>query len=175
VVVLAIGVTTSLTARMATLEAERASWGTTQPVLVVVERVDVGETVADAVELRDVPEALAPRGVVAALDPAAVARVPLFPGELLLGDRITTGDASFATDGAIALTVPVVRQVPLIEVGSLVDLWIVDGANLSSLRVAERVAVLAFSEDDLTVAVPPEQVVDATAASLRPVTVTLVG
>jgi len=56
-----------------------------------------------------------------------------------------------------------------------VDLWIVDGADLSSRRVAEHVSVLAFSERDITVAVPNGQIERATAASLRPVIVTRIG
>lgn len=160
---------------MAALESERADWGATTPALVVVEPVAVGEPVGPAVATREFPNALTPPDVLTSLAPGAVARVPLFPGEPLLAARVTTGETAFASEGTVALTIPVIRQVPLIEVGALVDLWVVDGANLSSLRVAERVAVLAFSDDDVTVAVPPDQVGDATAASLRPVTITVVG
>jgi len=73
------------------------------------------------------------------------------------------------------MTLPVVAQVPLIAEGDLVDLWAVDSANFTSQRVASNVVVLAFSDRDVTVAVPEAQVPAATVASLRPVTITLVG
>ena len=64
---------------------------------------------------------------------------------------------------------------PLVELGDLVDLYMIDSANLSSHRVAERVVVLAIGDSDITVAVEATDVAAATVASLRPVSVVLVG
>lgn len=159
--------------RLAALETERRQWAETVAVLVVTEQVDIGRGVASAVEVRQLPAVAVPPGAASTVSEAAVARVRLYPGEIVVADRITA--TSGRDDDSVALTLPVARQVPLIEVGALVDLWTVDSANFSSRRIAHGVAVLAFSDDDITIAAPADQVADAAAASLRPVTVALVG
>jgi hypothetical protein len=164
-----------LSAKVAALDQARLAWGNTSTVAVVTTPVDIGQSVSGAVELRDLPVAMIPRSAVSAVEPGSLAKVPLHVGEVVLAPRLTNSDARGPSAGTVAITLAVVTQVPLLDVGDLVDLWIIDSANFSSRRVAEHVVVLAFSDDDVTVAVPDAQVADATAASLRPVTMTLVG
>lgn len=175
IVLLGVAAAIAYSSRVAALEAERRQWADTITVLVVTEHVEVGDPVASALTARELPAVAVPPNAAVTVSAGAVARARLYPGEIAVVDRITTTAGSTRDDGSAALTLPVARQVPLIEIGALVDLWTVDGANLSSRRIAHGVAVLAFSDDDITVAVPIAQVADATAASLRPVTVTLVG
>lgn len=173
---LGIGLTTATAARIAALDAERSAWGTATRVLVVEETVEIGQPVAASVVEQEVPSSMVPPTAVTDVGRRAAARVRLYPGEILLRERITTTvGGSVGDPDMVALTVPVTRQVPLVEVGSLVDLWVADPAEPAGVRVARHVAVLAFSPDDITVAVPASQAAGATVAALRPVVVTVVG
>lgn len=167
----------SLTAKSEALDEQRSSWGAVQTVLVVVERVEPGELVVGSVEVREMPAAVVPAAAVGAVAAASRAKATLFPGEMVMRERITgaADQASTVPDGTVALTVPIVRLVPFLAGGDLVDLWTVDSANFSSQRVAANVVVLAFSDEEITIAVPTESVSDLTATSLRPLTITLVG
>jgi len=165
----------SLAARVAALDTQRRAWGQGEQALLLVDDVAVGEMVASAVEIRELPKALVPEGAMGAVDDAVRAKVPLYAGEVLLSSRVTGQRTSGLAASTVAMTLPVVAQVPLIAEGDLVDLWAVDSANFTSQRVASNVVVLAFSDRDVTVAVPEAQVPAATVASLRPVTITLVG
>ncbi len=175
--IVALGCVTSFVVadKIAAVEAERASWGETQVVVVALGSVDRGEPVRGLVALREFPVALLPANAATSVDPDSLAKVGLHPGEIVLSDRLTTATGNTTPTGSVAVTLPVARQVPLVEVGAIVDLWSVDSANFSSRRIAFGVSVLAFSDDDITIAVPHAQVGEVTAASLRPVTVTLVG
>lgn len=158
------------------LATERQQWGASAEVLVVVEPVPRGEPVSAAVERRTVPEAVRPPSALSAVAAGAAAAVPLVPGEIVVRERVVDPNSTLAGGaGRVALTLAVSRQVPLVAVGSSVDLYTVDSANFSSRRVAHGVVVLAFTDDDITVAVPEHQVDDVAAASLRPVIVSVTG
>jgi len=179
VVALGVAIGLSLITEFDELDQQRLEWGSLDAVLVVNQQVEPGELVAGAVEQRELPLSLLSPGSVRDLAPDSRAKVTLFPGEIVLGQRVTgsssSADASGLASGTVALTVPIVRLVPFLTDGDLVDLWTVDSANFSSRRVANNVVVLAFSQDEITVAVSEAKVGDVTAASLRPLTITLIG
>lgn len=166
-------VTADLAQRSASLDAERAAWGETTTVLVLRADVEIGEPVATSVRPVPWPKALVPPGAADHVAPEALARARLHQGEVLMRSRVDTADAALA--GNVAITLAVARSMPLVEIGALVDLWTVDSTNQSSRRIAQRVLVLAVSTEDVTVSVPADQVGAVTAASLRPVTVAVVG
>lgn len=170
---LAVALTWS--ARVAALDQERALWGELTAVLVVVEPVDVGALVTSSVEVRDIPLAMAPDNSLATLEPEALAKSRLYPGEVLLADRVTLSDALGPPAGTVALTLSTVATAPLVRQGDLIDVWAVDSANFSSRRITQGVAVLSVASDEITIAVPESQIADTTAAALRPVVITLVG
>ena len=175
--VLALGVTLAVTvsSKSAALQREEEQWGTRAEVAVVQRFVEVGERVATAAETVRWPKAMIPPNAVVLVGPENLAKVALYPGEVVLETRITMPGVDGYGAATAALTLPVAVQVPLLQHGDLVDLWIVDSASLSSQLAVEHVVVLAFSDRDITVAVPLDQVATATAASLRPVTVALIG
>jgi len=175
--VLALGVTLLVTvsSKSAALQYEQEQWGTRAQVAVVQRPIQVGERVAVAAETVLWPQAMIPPNAVVLVGPDSLAKVALYPGEVVLETRITMQRVDGNDAATATLTLPVAVQVPLLQQGDLVDLWIVDSANLSSQRVVSHVVVLAFSDRDITVAVPHDQVAAATAASLRSVTIALVG
>lgn len=178
--VVVVAVAASLSAQSQALQQQRLDWGVVESALVVIERIEPGELVSGSVERRDMPRAAVPVAAASgdAAGPSIRAKVTLFPGEIVMSERITgvSGDVgSSLPAGTVALTVPVVRLVPLLSEGDLIDLWSIDTANLSSRRVAANVAVLAIAADQITIAVPDPMVGDLAAASLRPLTITLLG
>lgn len=177
VVAIGISVALSLAAKSEALDHQRSEWGDVATVLIVNEQVEPGELVAGSVELRELPRAVVPAGSVDVTVSGSRAKVALYPGEVVLRQRVTSapGEPHALPIGTVALTVPIVRLVPFLADGDLVDLWTVDSANFSSRRVAANVVVLAFTEDEITVAVREERVGTVTASSLRPVTITLIG
>lgn len=175
IVGLGLAVTLTWSARVAALEDQRARWGELAAVLVVIEPVDVGDLVASSVEVRRVPLAMVPDNTLEAVEPEALAKTRLYPGEILVAERITRSDSLGPQPGTVALTLSTVATRPVLSQGDLIDVWAVDSANFSSLRIAQRVAVLSVSSGEITVAVPESQVADTTAAALRPVVITLVG
>ena len=170
-----LAMVTTVSTKAAVLDGQRAEWGELAAVAVVTEPVAPGEPVMGATEIRRLPLALTPPDAASYVSPDSLAKVALYPGEVVLSTRLTLPGRSSGGSSTAALTLPVAVQSPLLVEGDLVDLWIVDGADLSSSRVAEHVSVLAFSERDITVAVPNGQIERATAASLRPVIVTRIG
>lgn len=175
-----VGALLTLSARAEAIDQRRDSWGNTQSVVVVTDEIAVGEPIAGAVEFQIVPRAVVPTTAVLGVAESWTAedrhaKVALYPGEILLADRISRTGARALPIGTSALTLSVVTQLPLVRDGDLVDLWMIDSANLSSRRIARQVVVLASSASDITVAIPDEQIAEATVASLRAVTVVLVG
>jgi len=156
------------------LEHERQSWGETSQVGVVVEPIALGQPLGDAVVLQDVPVAMVPSTAVLTIDRAALAKTDLFPGELLIRERISGGE-DVLPEGTVGMALSVAAGSPLIEVGDLIDVWSVDAANFSSHRLGHQVQVLAMDDSEITVAIPVGEVEAVTVASLRPVVVTLVG
>lgn len=182
------GLSLWLAAQAAQVEAAKAGWGQTRSVMVVTEPIAVGDPIAGAVAPQDVPEVVAPAtaidavdgigavegiGAVDGIDATSTARVAMYPGEIVLKDRITSSD-SLVPPGHAAVTLSVQSNLALVEVGTLVDVWTIDSANQSSRRVIANVAVLDITDRDITVAVTHDMVAAVTAVSLRPVTVTLI-
>jgi hypothetical protein len=161
--------------RVTGLERQRSSWGETAAVVVVVDPVAPGQPIGRSVVIRRLPVAMVPNGALRAFSPDDLARVDLYVGEIVLSGRVSGGGGHVLPRGTVAITMAIASRAPLVGEGDLVDLWMIDAANLSSHRVAQRVVVLARSDDDVTVAVPEAQVAQTTAAALRPVTVVLVG
>lgn len=172
---LGLAMVTTLSAKAAAFERQRADWGELIAVTVVTEPVQVGERLIGATEVRRLPRAMTPVDATSHVPPDSRAKVALYPGEVLLNTRLTAMGLDDTAPATAALTLPVTVQLPLLADGDLVDLWIVDGPDLLSRRVVEHVSVLAFSDRTITVAVPNDQVERATAASLRSVIVTRIG
>lgn len=175
--VLALGVVlvVMVSSKSAALQRQQEQWGARAEVAVVQRPIEVGQRVAAATETVLWPLAMIPPSAVVLVGPHSLAKVALYPGEVVLETRITVPGSDRYEAATAVLTLPVAMQVPLVQHGDLVDLWIVDSANLSSQLVVSHVVVLAFSDGDITVAVPLDQVEAATAASLRSVTIALVG
>lgn len=163
----------SLMGQLSAIDEERARWGRSATYVVVDHPVGRGESVQGSLVLRELPVALVPEGALREVPTEARALGPLHVGEVVVGERLTSSASPAMPTDSVTMTLPVVVQVPMVAEGGLVDLWTVDNATLSSTRVARHVTVVAFSDDSITVAVPAEQVAQATAASMRPVTVTV--
>lgn len=177
VVVVGVGVLCSvwLVGQGEQLQQARDAWTEYEPVVVITADVGIGEVLRDSVEIVERPAALVPAGALSSVDADAVARVQLYPGEILLGDRIGGASVPGLSTGHAAITLSIANAVPFASAGDLVDLWIVDSANLTSRAIARSASVLAVDDRDITVAVPEADVARVTVASLRPVTVTLIG
>lgn len=173
----ALGILASLTwsAKVTALDEQRARWGELAEVMVVVGHVDIGAPLAGAVETRELPLAVVPANAISDVGSGAVAKTPLYEGEILLADRITDTDPFGPPPGTVAVTLSTVATTPLVDRGDLIDVWLVDSANLSSRRIARNVLVLSLDSDEITIAVPEPHVAETTAAALRPVVITLVG
>lgn len=155
----------------ATTAVER--WGSTTSVVVVERFVAAGDELAEAVALGTRPTAMVPSGAMTAVPIDGRAGVDLYPGELLLLDRVRNADERGMPRGTLAVTVVIDGAAPLVTPGDLVDLWVTDAANLSSRRVVDSVVVLARHDEELTIAVPEQLVGDVAVAALRPLTVAL--
>lgn len=148
-------------------------WGTTTSVVVVQRLVPAGAELTGALAMESRPQAMVPDGAMTALPTSGRAGVDLFPGELLLLDRVRNSDDRGMPHDTLAVTVMIDGAAPLVTQGDLVDLWVTDAANLSSHRVVHSVVVLARHDDELTIAVPQALVGDVAVAALRPLTVAL--
>ena len=136
-----------LAAQSEALEHQRSAWGSVTTVLVVTERVEPGELVTGHVDERDLPRALVPAGAADAMTTGSRAKVALFPGEVLLRQRMTDGPHDEATampTGTVALTVPIVRLVPFLIEGtkSMPVIWLV--AILTSGLAALAIGALSL-------------------------------
>lgn len=164
----------ALRSQAAAIDAERRSWGTTVEVVVVTQPIQTGALISGSVEVRPLPRAVVPLSAVYEVGTDARAKAELHVGEIVLSPRVTGTDERLGA-GVAALTLSIAARVPLADDGDLVDLYAIDSANFSSRRVGQRLVVLALTDDEVTVAVPTGQVADLTAASLRPVTMVVVG
>jgi hypothetical protein len=105
----------------------RRSWGATRPVAVAVRGLEPGDTVtADAVEVRDLPEAVVPSGALDEAPTGAIARQAVVAGEALVEGRLAphglTGTAALVPAGHRAVAVPVgPTGAPPLAIGDLVD------------------------------------------------------
>lgn len=157
------------------LASAKADWGATTPVLVTVRPVPVGEQLAGRTEVRSVPVALVPDDSLSSLPRNAIARVELYPGEIVLAGRVAGTAGRGIPEGFVAMTMQLLGAAPLVERGDLVDVWVVDTTTATSRRVGTRLPVLDRSDDDVTLALPEADAGQAAIAALRPVTLVLVG
>lgn len=183
-VVVVVAATSGLTVLHVTARAEAAAsrYGSTVAVPVAARPVAAGTTLqARDVQWRRVPRALLPR-VRAARRPAGrVVVSALFPGEVVVEERLAPsglhGAAALVPAGSRALAVPSGPSTPHVARGDHVDLLsvVADEAAASSV-VAAGALVVEVDDQSLTVAVS-EQEAPAVAAALArgTVAVALVG
>ena len=164
----------------ATLEG----YGTSERVLVITAPIVPGGALDGSVEYRDVPTALVPEGAVRSMPADPVARVELFPGEVVVNSRLAGGGSGIATlvpDGSTALAVPAGLALPPVVVGDLVDVIATfavapEQADEASFAVARRASVVHVADNAVTVAVDrPEAAAVAFALTHGNVTLALVG
>lgn len=170
-----IGGVMGVTSGVAAIEAEREQWGETTLVAVVAKDLSPGDVLSGAIEMQHLPVALVPTSAVQVMPATGRAKVELHVGEVLLSSRITGSGARALPPETVALTVGVTTALPLLDQGDLVDLYAVDSANFSSRRVARNAIVLVVDDKSVTVAIDESEIAQATVASLRPVTVVLIG
>ena len=161
----------SLQGRLSAAAAERDAWGVSETVAVVVAPVGAGQQLDGAVELVERPGAMVPDGAVTELPSGAIAAVDLVVGEVLLRERLVGDGVTSRPAGTVAVTVDIDGDAALVETGDLVDLWSIDVATLTSVRVVAGVVVLGRADEALTVAVPESAMADVAVASLRPLTI----
>jgi Flp pilus assembly protein CpaB len=156
---------------VASADATRAEFGTMQAVVVAVQDVEPG-TALDTTntEVRELPAALLPDGVLTALPRGATANTTLVAGEPVHRRRIgRAGDgpvAAMLPDGTRGLAVPRDESSLPLRPGDLVDVVaaFTVGAGGSARLVAAGVTVAHVGDRSVVVAVPVERLVDAAQA-----------
>lgn len=166
--------------QVVSLDAERAAWGETVAAWLVTDDVGAGERIVGSVERTMLPKALVPTSSLAPpsegdLPTAAIARVPLVAGEVLVRDRVAGAGDRLLDEDQVALTVTMSTTSSLVDVGDLVDVWAVDAAAGASRAVVRNARVLDRDDLDLTIAVDRAVAGPVALAALRPVTIALVG
>ncbi|MDD9372361.1 MAG: SAF domain-containing protein [Acidimicrobiales bacterium] len=182
---LAAGTCVTVMSLVAAADDARDRWGQTRPVAVATRDLAPGDVVdAGAFEVRDLPEAVLPDGVVDAAGASpgapgssavvagappvgAVVRHPVLAGEPLVAARLApdglTGAAALVPAGWRAVAVPLgPAGAPPVVTGDLVDVLAVtptaiDGADQGrepAFALVEQAAVVDVSDDAITVAVP---------------------
>ncbi len=163
----------TLTARA---EAAAARYGGLRPVAVMSHQVGAGDEVdAGDVRIEQVPRAFVPEGSLSTAPDGRTALGPLYPGEVLLAERLAPdgvhGVAALLPEGTRAMAVPAGPGALRVRTGDLVDVLATapDGA---SRVVADAATVVDAGDATTTVAV---QVGDApaVATALTQATVTL--
>lgn len=174
-VTLASGGAWAVSGQLDQAQAVRTGWGTTAPVVVVVEPVAAGSPVSDSVQVQDRPVAVIPDDALGHVPDAGLAGVDLVAGEMLVASRVVGVDGVGMPEDSVAITVALHRAAPLVAPGDVVDLWATDAANQSAIRVAAAASVLDIDGEQLTVTVPADQAESVAVASLRPLTLARVG
>jgi Flp pilus assembly protein CpaB len=146
----------------ATLE----SYGARDNVLVVTDPIAPGDSLGPHnVALRPVPSAHVPSGAVTLLPDESVARIDLFPGEVVVESRLAGGGSGLAAlvpRGSMALAVPAGTALPPLVVGDLVEVIATfavapQQAGEPSFAVARSAAVIHVTDQAVTVAVTREE------------------
>lgn len=163
----------TLTARA---EAAAARFGGLRPVAVLTATVDAGDEVgAGDVRIVQVPRAFVPEGAVSTVPDDQTALAPLYPGEVLLAERLAPdglhGVAALLPEGTRAMAVPAGPGALRVRTGDLVDV-LATAPDGTSRVVADTATVVDAGDATTTVAV---QVGDApaVATALTQATVTL--
>jgi Flp pilus assembly protein CpaB len=156
---------------VASAQAAKAGFGTLQAVVVAVQDVEPGAALdATNTEVRELPVALVPDGVLTALPDGATANTTLLAGEPVPRRRVgRAGDgpvAAMLPDGTRGLAVPRDESSLPLRPGDRVDVVaaLTVGAGGAARLVAEGVAVAHVGERSVVVAVPAERLVDAAQA-----------
>lgn len=162
-----------LTARA---EAAAARYGGLRPVVVVDGPVDTGDEVdAGEVRVEHVPRAFVPAGALSSVPDGRTALGPLYPGEVLLAERLAPdglhGVAALLPDGTRAMAVPAGPAALRVRTGDVVDV-LATAPDGTSQVVADVATVVDAGDATTTVAV---RVSDApsVATALTQATVTL--
>jgi Flp pilus assembly protein CpaB len=188
------GLTGVLSARVVdSARAAQARWGTGRSVVVVVRAVAAGDPIeAGDVEVRPLPPAALPDAAVSDAPVGRVAVADLYPGEVLVADRLAPGGrhgpAALLPPGDRALAVPSGPGTPPLHVGDTVDVLATydpllfdpasDPAGLTAGggAVATGALVIDVSDGAVTVALEPEEAsLVALALAQGAVTLALVG
>ena len=163
----------ALTARA---EAAAARYGGLRPVAVIAAPVDAGDEVDGGdVRIEQVPRAFVPEGALSAAPDGSTALGPLYPGEMLLAERLAPdgvhGVAALLPEGTRAMAVPAGPGALRVRTGDLVDV-LATAPDGTSRVVADAATVVDAGDATTTVAV---RVGDATAVAtaLTQATVTL--
>ena len=163
----------ALTARA---EAAAARFGGLRTVVVVDRPVDAGDEVdAGDVRIEQIPRAFVPEGALSAAPDGRTALGPLYPGEVLLAERLAPdgvhGVAALLPVGTRAMAVPAGPGALRVRTGDLVDV-LATAPDGTSRVVADAATVVDAADATTTVAV---QVGDApaVATALTQATVTL--
>ena len=156
---------------VASADATRAGFGTMQAVVVAVRDVEPGAALDTTnTEVRELPVALLPEGVLTTLPSGATANTTLLAGEPVHRRRIgRAGDgpvAAMLPDGTRGLAVPRDESSLPLRPGDHVDVVaaFTVGAGGAARLVAAGVTVAHVGDRSVVVAVPVEQLVDAAQA-----------
>lgn len=136
------------------IDDAKAAWGEPRPVIVAVDDVEPGGSLAAATERRDIPAPLVPAGAATSLEPDAVARQRLGEGEVVMAHDVS------AIDGPQALMPPGWLSVAIAEA-------VPSGARLGD-RVAVATGGLLLAEGGLVVGVAGDAVLVAVPAEAAP-------
>lgn len=175
----AVAISAALTVGGIQAEAKRNrdAWGDTAAVLVAIEAIEPGAVIAPRVEAQRWPRALVPDGAVAEVSTDAVAITSIGEGEPLMAHRLSGTGAGLGAripPGRRAVAVSAVLVPTGLAVGDSVDLVATfpSGAERDDGVVATASVVIDASDDQVTVAVLPDEVA-ATAAAISRGTLTL--
>lgn len=144
--------------RMAALEAERASWGTTRRVLVADRPLAPGEPIAAT--MTDLPVAVIPAGAMTDLPSTARLRQRVAEGAVLVDVDVTAGPGPAA--GADADTVVVAVHD---ELAASLTIGLAVQVAADGLVIADVATIVDLTDDVVYIAVEPADAAMVAAAS----------
>lgn len=155
----------------------RDAWGTPTTVLVATNTIEAGAAIGEQFSVAQWPQALVPAGAIDTVDPAAVAAAPIFEGEPLIAPRLSGSGAGLGAripSGRSAVAVSALLIPTGLAVGDRVDLVATfpSGVAQHDGVVASAAVVIDVDEDQVTVAVTPDEV-SATATAITRGTLTM--
>jgi pilus assembly protein CpaB len=159
-IVLAVGVGLAATRAASAVDDARARWGATRDVVVATAELVPGEPLAGRTEVRARPSPTVPATALRAVEPGAVARQHVAPGEVVVtGDvAATAAPATLVPDGWSA--VAVAEAVPTgVAVGDRV------GVAGGGVVLAVEGVVVGRPGEAVLVAVPDDEAAAVAAAS----------
>lgn len=148
---------------VARADDHRRQWGEVRRVVVMAAAVERGEEIGpDDVVEQELPVAVVPVDALAVAPVGRLAIVALFPGEVVLADRVAAdglrGVAALLPAGSRALAVPAGPGTPPLEQGDIVDVLVTVAPGGDSeeptFPVVEAADVVAVDDAGATIAVP---------------------